>query len=316
MISKKLSIIIPCFNEEDNIKNTHQRLTDIISKVSSKYELIFVDDASTDKTPLILKGLAKKDSHVVIIYFARNFGPYGAFAAGFKYADGDGIVCIDCDLQDPPEIIPKMVKKWQEGYDVVYGIRSRRKGGFLRKILVKYYYQVLKKLSYIDIPLYAGDFSLIDRCVVDAINSMPEHRRYLGGLRAWVGFSQFGIEYVRNERKFGRTKFNLSAYFRLAFESIFSFSYKPLELISYLAIAVVSLTLVGIVVYLIYFLLYPNISRGFPTLILVILFLGGIQLLCLSIISQYLANIFEESKNRPHFIIKDILGKNKNNLSN
>lgn len=310
MINKKLSIIIPCFNEEDNIDKTYKKLSEILRNAISDYEIIFIENGSIDKSLNILKEIIKKDPHVLVLTFSRNFGPYGAFAGGLKYASGDAVVFIDCDLQDPPELIPRMLKKWQEGYEVVYGIRSRRKGGFLRKTLVNLYYRAFKKLSYINIPLDAGDFSLIDRKVVDVINSMPEHKRYLGGMRAWAGFKQIGIEYTRDKRLYGETKFSMLAYFRFAFENIFSFSYKPLDLISYLAIAVVGLSLVGIVVYFLYFLLNPNIPRGFPTLILVILFIGGIQLLCLSIISQYLANIFEEVKNRPHFVVRDVLGKN------
>jgi len=309
MVNKKLSIIIPCFNEEDNIDKTYKRLSGILQKAVKDYEIIFIENGSIDSSFNILKKIVKNDSKIVVIKFSRNFGPYGAFAAGLQYATGDAVSFLDCDLQDPPELIPQMLEKWQEGFDVVYGIRSRRKGSFLRRAFVNLYYRIFKKLSYVNIPLDAGDFSVIDRKVVDVINSMPEHKRYLGGLRAWAGFKQIGIEYTRDKRLYGETKFSMLAYFRFAFENIFSFSYKPLDLISYLAIIVVSLLLVGIVVYFIIFLSYPDIPKGFMTLILAILFLGAIQLLCLSIISQYLANIFEEVKGRPHYIVDDVLKK-------
>lgn len=310
MLNKMLSIVIPCFNEEDNIYEIYQRLTKILQVIIKNYEIIFIDNGSSDDSINILKNLVQKDSHVIAISYSRNFGVYGAYSGGLKYAKGNAVICIDCDLQDPPDLIPKMVEKWQEGYEIVYGIRKKRKGSILRIALVKIYYRVLNKLSYINVPLDAGDFSLIDRKVVDIINKMPEHMRYLKGLRAWVGFKQFGIKYERENRLFGKTKFSLIDYFRLGFESIISFSYKPLELISYLAIGVVILTAIGILVYLLNFIFFPDIPRGFMTLILVSLFLGGIQLLCLSIIGQYLVNIFEEAKNRPHYIVKEFFKKN------
>lgn len=310
MLNKKLSIVIPCFNEEENIKRTYQRVTGIVTKIFRNYEIIFIENGSTDKSIDILRKLVDKDSHLLVLSLSRNFGPYGAYAGGLAYSKGDAVVCIDCDLQDPPELIPEMVKKWQERYDVVYGIRSRRKGNVLRSALVKFYYRVLNKLSYIRIPLYAGDFALMDRKVVALLNAMPERNKYFTGLRAWVGFKQLGIEYERSDRKFGKTKFSMIDYFRWGFNSIASFSYKPLELISYLTIFVVFLVIVGIFIYFLDFFFYPNNPRGFITLILVTLFLGGIQLLSLSIIAQYLANIFEETKNRPNFIVKEVLRKN------
>lgn len=307
MIKKKLSIVIPCFNEEENIERTYKKLTKVVSRITKNYEIIFIENGSTDKSLEILSSITKKNPHIVAISYSRNFGPYGAYAGGFKYATGDAIICIDADLQDPPELISQMVYKWQEGFDVVYGIRSRRKGSVLRKNFVKLYYRIMSKLSYIKIPLDAGDFSLIDRKVIDVINKMPEHKRYIGGLRAWAGFKQCGISYERKDRKFGSTKFNFFKYLSFAVENIFSFSYKPLELIYYLSVIIVGLTVLGIVAYFLLFLFYPNIPRGFITLILVILFLGGVQLLCFSIVCQYLAQIFEEVKNRPHYIVKEVL---------
>lgn len=314
MIKKRLSIVIPCFNEEENIERTHKKLTEVISQITKNYEIIFIENGSNDKSLEILSLIVKKDPHIVVVSYSRNFGPYGAYAGGFMYATGDAIVCIDADLQDPPELIPQMVEKWQEGFDVVYGIRSKRKGNALRKNFVKLYYRIMSKLSYVKIPLDAGDFSLIDRKVIDVINKMPEHKRYIGGLRAWAGFKQYGISYERKDRKFGSTKFNFVKYLSFAVENIFSFSYKPLELIYYLAVAIVGLTALGIVAYFLLFLFYADIPRGFITLILVILFLGGVQLLCFSIIAQYLAQIFEEVKNRPHYIVKEVLrSKSKTN---
>lgn len=307
MNKKRLSAIIPCYNEEENIREIYQRLKKILQSSGYNYEMVFINNGSTDNSQGIFRDLVEKDLHVRIVVYSRNFGPHGAYTGGLEYVKGDAVVCIDGDLQDPPEVIAQMIKKWEEGYEVVYGIRKNRKGGKLRKILTILYYRVLNKLSYVPIPLDSGDFALIDRKVVDLLNHMPEHNKYIAGLRAWVGFRQIGIEYNRADRLHGRTKFRLIDYFRWAIHNIISFSHKPLELISYLAILVAIMTLFGIFVYLLDFFFYPNNPRGFITLILVILFLGGIQILCLSIIGQYLSGIFEEVKNRPYYIVKEIL---------
>ncbi len=307
-----ISVVIPCFNEQENISEMYQRLQTVLSKLTDTFEIIFVDNGSTDDSNEIFESLVKKDSHVVVISYSRNFGPHGAYTGGLEYASSDAVVCIDGDLQDPPELISAMVKKWKEGFDVVYGIRKNRKGSKVRKFLTYWYYRILSKLSYIKIPLDAGDFALMDRKVVAVINAMPEHNKYFTGLRAWVGFRQVGIPYSRQKRHAGVTKFSLIDYTRWALQSIFSFSYRPLELISYLAIMVVFLILIGIFIYILDFFFYPNNPRGFITLILVILFLGGVQLLCLSIIGQYLANIFEEVKSRPRYIIKGIKRRKRN----
>lgn len=309
MVKKNLSVVVPCFNEEKNILEMHRRLKEVLRKKVSDYEIIFVDNGSTDRSSKIFQSIVKKDPHVGVLVYSRNFGPHGAYTGGLDYVKGDAVVFIDGDLQDPPELIGKMIDKWQEGYDVVYGIRKKRKGSILRKLLTLLFYRVLNKLSYVRIPLDVGDYSLMDRKVVNLIKDMPEHNKYFTGLRAWVGFQQIGIEYDRTERNAGVTKFSLIDYFRWALNSIFSFSYKPLEVISYLAILVFLLSLFGIFIYILDFFFYPNNPRGFITLILVILFLGGVQLLCLSIIGQYLANIFEEVKNRPKYIVKESFGK-------
>lgn len=315
MINKTVSVVIPSFNEEGNILKMYKRLTAVLPKLVQEYEIIFVDNGSTDNSAAVFGSLVEKDDRVMVLTYSRNFGPHGAYDGGLAYATGKAVVCIDGDLQDPPELIPKMIEKWQEGYKVVYGVRKRRKGNLLRKILTRIYYRLLNKLSYIKIPLDAGDFALMDRKVVDLIKSMPEHNKYFTGLRAWVGFSQIGIEYNRQDRQKGTTKFSLLDYFRWAMMSIFSFSYKPLEFISYVSILVVFLTVLGIFVYILDFFFYPNNPRGFITLILVTLFLGGVQLLCLSIIGQYLANIFEEVKNRPSYIVQSILRKKTNSAA-
>lgn len=306
-MNKKISVVIPCYNEKGNILEAYTRLQNTLQKCTKTYEIIFIDNGSTDESRKVFESLVQKDPWVTILVYSRNFGPHGAYSGGLKNMTGDAVVCIDADLQDPPELIPEMVKKWQEGYDVVYGARKKRKGNKLRKILTIFYYRILSRLSDIKIPLDAGDFALMDRKVVDQINAMPEHNKYFTALRAWVGFSQYEIPYNREERKVGKTKIRLIEYTRWALQNICSFSYRPLEFISYLAIFVIFLTGIGIFLYFLDYFFYPNNPREFNTIIVAILFMGAVQLLCLSIISQYLSIIFEEAKNRPQYIIKNVL---------
>lgn len=294
----------------------YHRLNKVTKKLGIDYEYIYVENGSSDNSQQIIRDLIKKDNHVRMLVYSRNFGPHGAYTGGLQFVTGDVVVCIDGDLQDPPELIETMIKKWKEGYKVVYGIRRKRKEGPMRKLGYLLYYRILHKLSYIPIPKDASDFALMDRKVVDIINAMPEHNKYIAALRAWVGFEQYGFEYERLARFGGKTKFNMMAYYRWAIQGFFSFSYKPLELISYLAFGTVFLTLLGIPVYFSMFFFYPDRPKGFITLILVMLFLGGVQLLCLSIIGQYIANIFEETKMRPHFIIKEVVGREARDQTN
>ncbi|MGE5548915.1 MAG: glycosyltransferase family 2 protein [Bacteroidota bacterium] len=312
MLNKKISVIIPCYNEADNIIALYDRLTKVLAGLTDDYELLYVNNGSTDASDRIFRRLCAQDEKVTVICLSRNFGSsQPAYTCGMEHAAGDCVVCIDGDLQDPPELIPDMVAKWREGYDVVYGIRKKREGGLVRRIGYKLFYRLFKRLSYIDIPLDAGDFALLDREVVQALNRLPERNRFLRGLRAWVGFKQTGVEYVRAERKAGRTSNSFIDNIRWANMGIFSFSYRPLELISFLAIFVVALSAVGIVIYIASYFLYPSAPRGFSTLIVSILFIGGIQLLCLSIMGEYLGKIFEEVKQRPKYLVKEILHKDK-----
>lgn len=307
IVNKKISVVVPCFNEEENILETYTRLINVLRKCTKKYEIIFIDNGSTDGSRKIFKDLVRKNERVKVIVYSRNFGPHGAYSGGLKNITGDAVLCIDADLQDPPELLPQMIEKWQQGYDVVYGARKKRKGNTLRKILTFLYYRILNRLSDIKIPLDAGDFALMDRTVVNHINSMPEHNKYFTALRAWVGFAQYEIPYNRAERKIGKTKIRLIEYIRWALQNICSFSYRPLELISYLTIFVIFLTGVGILLYFFNYFFYPSNIRDVNTIVIAILFMGAIQLLCLSIMSQYLSIIFEEAKNRPQYIIRKIL---------
>jgi dolichol-phosphate mannosyltransferase len=306
---KKIVVVIPCFNEQGNIFPMYDRLKKVFENLKKyDYSFIFVNNGSIDNSDEIFRKLAKKDKKVKVIYLSRNFyKSQGAYSAGIDYSDGDGVVLIDGDIQDPPEKIPDLIKKWEKGYDIVYGIRVKRKGSKFRKFAYKLFYRLFHKLSYLRIPVDAGDFSLIDKKIVKIISKFPERNRYIRGLRAWVGFKSIGVPYVRDERKTGMTTNSLVDNIKWAFFAIVSFSYAPLNLISWLAFVTVVLTLIAIVIYTTLYFIFPGNPRGFQTLLLVVLFLGGIQLICFAIIAQYLGVMFEEIKGRPKYIVEKIL---------
>jgi dolichol-phosphate mannosyltransferase len=289
----------------------YERLTAALAPVTSTYELIFVNNGSYDGSVAIFDALAAADERVTVLTLSRNFQSQGAYTSGMEYASGDCVVCLDGDIQDPPELIPTFVEKWREGYDVVYGVRVRRKGSMLRRIGYKAFYRLLHKVSYIQVPIDAGDFGLMDRRVVDAMNAMPERSRLIRGLRAWVGFHQVGVPYTREERFSGTTTNSIRGLFRWASLGIVSFSYAPLDLISYLAAFVVGLSAVALVIYTALYFIVPDAPRGFETLLVVTLFLGAVQLLCLSIIGTYLARMFEEIKARPTYLLQDVLNDHR-----
>ena len=308
---KTISAVIACYNESPSIPEMHQRLTSTFEKIGVNYEIIFVNDGSTDDSELVLKKICAEDKKTTAILHSRSFSSQNSFTSGMIQSSGDFVVLFDGDLQDPPELISEFIKKWEEGYDVVYGIRTKREGNKLLQLSYKLFYRLFKKLSYISIPLDAGDFSLMDKKVVQAINNLPEKDRYIRGLRAWVGFKQIGIKYTRPERPFGVSTNNIFKNIRWAKKGIFSFSYIPLEFISYLSYFLVTLSAIALFLYLIGYILLPNPPKGFTTIIIIVLFLGGTQLLSLGFISEYIAKILEETKNRPKFIIKEIINDNR-----
>jgi polyisoprenyl-phosphate glycosyltransferase len=244
---------------------------------------------------------------VTVISHSRNFGSQMAFTSGMRQAVGDGVILMDGDLQDPPEVIPGLVAEWLKGYDVVYGVRTRRMENALIGITRKLFYRLYRRLSYLDMPLDAGDFSIMSRRVVDNVLRMPERDRFVRGLRAWVGFRQTGVPYVRAARFAGSSTNSFLDNIRWAKRGIFSFSYQPLELISLLAFLVTVLAAVSIVFYLALYLIKPDAPRGFFTLLATVLFLGAVQLFSLSIIAEYLGRIFEEVKQRPQYVVRDVL---------
>lgn len=310
MSKQLISIVIPCFNEAENIIPLYTRIKKSIQNLRYVSEIIFVNNGSTDHSGIIFKKLAEQDKQVKVIFLSRNFyKSQGAYTAGIDYSKGDAVILIDGDLQDPPEKIPDLIRKWEKGYDIVYGVRIKRKESLVRKIFYKIFYRLFKKLSYINIPLDAGDFSVLDKKVVVVFQQLQERNRYIRGLRAWVGFRSCGVPYERQERHRGFSSNSFIDNIKWAAFAIFSFSYMPLELISLLAFFTVSAAILGIIGYTISYFLNPNVPKGFQTLLLSSLFLGAIQLICFTIIAQYLKIIFEEIKRRPKYIIDKILNQ-------
>lgn len=304
---RKISAIIACYRDAQAIPVMAERLEAVFKKIGVDYEIIFVNDGSPDDTQAVLERLSAGNSRIKGITHSRNFGSQNAFTSGMKLATGDACVLLDGDLQDPPELIESFHEKWVEGFDVIYGVRVRREMPRLLELAYKGFYRLFQYMAYIRVPADAGDFSLIDRKVMDVLNGLPERDRFVRGLRAWAGFRQTGVPYVRPERMFGRSTNNLLANLRWAKKGIFSFSYIPLEMISLGALAVSLLAVLAIVFQVVGRLLRPDIPQGIPTVIVLSLFLGSINLLSLSFIAEYIIKIFEEVKQRPQFIVTRLL---------
>jgi dolichol-phosphate mannosyltransferase len=304
-----ISIIIPCFNEEQVISHTYERVDKTIQSFKhGGYELIFINDGSRDKTLEILRGISQKDSHVKILSFSRNFGHQPAVTAGINICIGDIAIIIDADLQDPPELFPEMVKIYLEhNANVVYGLRKGRKGEtFFKRISAKYFYKTINFLSDTPLPVDTGDFRLIDKHVIEAFKSLPEKNKYIRGLISWIGFKQVPVLYVREERFAGETKYPLSKMIKFASTSLLYFSKKPLKLA--LTIGLISIIIgIGLAIWVITGLLYRtnSIVPGWASTIIALIFFGGIQLLTIGVLGEYLGNMFEEIKNRPEYIIHE-----------
>jgi glycosyltransferase involved in cell wall biosynthesis len=300
-----LSAVIACYRDAPAVPFMYQRLRAVLEKIGADYEIIFVNDGSPDNAREVLDELASQDPRVIVIHHSRNFGSQAAFTSGMRVSTGDAVVLLDGDLQDPPELIADFHRAWLEGYDIVYGVRVRRETNLLLGAAYKAFYRLFRATAYVRVPLDAGDFCLLDRRVVNVLNQMPETNRFVRGLRAWIGFRQTGVPYVRPERMFGRTTNNLLKNVGWARKAIVSFSYVPLDLITWFGFATVALSLLGIVAQVIIRLLFPSLApSGFSTLIVLMLFLGGVQILSISIIGSYLAHIYDEVKRRPAYIVE------------
>lgn len=304
---KKISVVIPMYYEEEVAEECYKRMTGVLKGIENyEYEIIFVNDGSKDKTLPILEEIASKDKNIKVISFARNFGHQCAVTAGLQYVTGDAIVIIDADLQDPPELIPEMLKLWEEGNEVIYGKRKTRDGESKFKLLTaKMFYNTLNALSDVDIPKDTGDFRLVDRKVVDVINSLPEHNKFLRGLFSWVGFEQKAFEYERKERFAGKTKYPLKKMLKLASDGIIGFSTKPLKFVGGLGVFAIIVSILILLYSILSFAFkWNNLTAGWTSIMVTTTFFSGTILISLWMIGEYIARIYDESKSRPQYIIK------------
>ena len=303
----KISVVIPMYQEEEVATECYNRMTNVLGKLQNyEYEIICINDGSKDKTLEILEEIALKDKNVKVISFSRNFGHQNAVTAGLKYVSGNCAVIIDADMQDPPELIPEMLKLWEEGYEVIYGKRKKRNGESLFKLITaKGFYRILNLLSNVKIPKDTGDFRLVDKKVIDVINSMPEHNKFLRGLWGWIGFKQIAFEYERKERFSGKTKYPLKKMLKLASDGIISFSSKPLKIVGGLGIFSIFISFI-ILIYAIlsYMFKWNNLMPGWASIMVAITFFAGVQLLSIWVISEYIERIYTETKDRPQYIIE------------
>lgn len=310
----RYSIIVPLYNEELVIEETYKRLTEVMARTGEAYELVFVNDGSRDKTEQLAKRIIEKDKRVCLINFSRNFGHQTAISAGMDNARGQAVVVIDADLQDPPEVILQMIEKWKEGYDVVYGKRLARKGETVfKKVTAKVFYRFLSSLTNIDIPTDTGDFRLIDRKVCDAMKTIKEKNRYIRGLVSWVGFKQTSVEYVREERFAGETKYPLKKMLKFASDAVTSFSDKPLRIAAYLGNTISIVSFLYLLYVVIRKLTVGDFGEGWASIVAISLFFNGVVLVVLGIIGEYIGRIYDECKNRPLYIIDEKIGFDEDN---
>lgn len=311
-MSKKISIIVPCFNEEDNVETTFKKIDQIIKRITQyNFEYVFVNNGSTDRTKEIIKRLAKKDKRVKGIFLSRNFGPEASATACYVYASGNAVIGIAADLQDPPELIPQFIKKWEQGYEIVLGIYTKTDDSFFTSWLRKIFYKIFKSISNIDVPVNATGYGLVDRKAVDAFLSLPEKFRFSRGLFSWIGFKRDYIFYRRNQRINGMSSYKIFDYVKHAERGIFGFSYLILDLMIYGGVTIVLFSFLFIIGYLYTVFVIGNpIKASIPTM-LAIVFFGGVQLLAISIIGKYIQVIVEETKNRPMYIVDETINIKK-----
>lgn len=304
----EISVVVPILNEEPVIPELHSRLTASLSTITEFYQIVYVDDGSSDTSSGLLAQQADADARVTVVELSRNFGHQIAVSAGLEYATGDAVIVMDGDLQDPPEFLPELVAKFREGYEVVYAIRKERKEPYHKRLCYSFFYRLLRAVSGVHVPLDAGDFCIMDRRVVDLLCRMPERNRFIRGLRSWVGFRQTGIEYEREARTRGQSKYSLSRLMLLALDGFVSMSYLPLRLASLFGGLVSASAIAMAVFYVIKKLTVGLNPPGFATLITAIFFLAGIQLLTIGIMGEYVGRILDEVKARPLFVVKNVHG--------
>lgn len=308
----KYSVVVPAYNEQEVLEETYRRLTEVMEQTNENYEIIFINDGSRDRTYEIAEALCKNDSRIKLINFSRNFGHQIAVTAGMEYSSGQAIVIIDADLQDPPHVILEMIQKWKEGYDVVYGQRLKREGEtFFKKFTAKCFYRLLNKMTSMEIPVDTGDFRLIDRKVCDVMNQIHEKNRYVRGLVSWVGFKQAAVEYKRESRFAGETKYPLKKMLKLASDAILSFSYKPLRLAGLVGGTLSACSFIYLIVVIIQKLFTNTTQPGWASIFAIILFFNGVSLILHSVTGEYVGRIYEETKNRPLYIVRETINFDK-----
>ncbi|OXS56154.1 glycosyltransferase [Cohnella sp. CIP 111063] len=301
-----LSVVVPMYNEEEVIEVTYRRLKTVLDKLGETYEIVFVNDGSRDRTADIVRSLCAEDRRVKLVEFSRNFGHQIAVTAGMDHASGRTVVLIDADLQDPPELIADMVAKWREGYDVVYGKRIERKGeSWFKKLTAAAFYRLLRSMTSVNIPVDTGDFRLMDRKVSDALTSMRERSRFIRGLVSWAGFKQTSVDYVRDERFAGETKYPLRKMIRLSLDAMTSFSTRPLKIASVLGFVLSAVGFVYLFVVLYQRLFTDTTTQGWTSMIAISLLFHGITLSLLGVLGEYIGRTYEESKGRPLYLVAE-----------
>jgi len=312
MTKIRYSIVAPCYNEEGNLPELHRRMAEVMDQTGEPWELVLINDGSADRTAELMQELHQADPRVHYLDFARNFGHQIAVTAGVDYAQGEAVIIIDADLQDPPELILQMIDKWKEGYQVVYAVRAERRGeSWFKLFTAKLFYRIIYRITDVDIPLDTGDFRLMDRKVVDALKQMQERHRFIRGMTSWVGFKQTGVTYTREERFSGETKYPFRRMLKFALDAVTSFSFFPLQMAMYLGFTIAGLSGLGALVVIIARLFGdPNNQPFFgqATTLVMVLFLGGVQLISLGIIGEYLGRIYDEVKGRPMYIVNEAVG--------
>ncbi len=302
----QFSIIAPVYNEKDNLFELHKQVSQTMNSTSDSWEFILVDDGSIDGSSDVIQQLAENDDHIVPVIFSRNFGHQVAVTAGLDYSKGRAVVIIDADLQDPPGVILEMIEKWHEGFEVVYAIRSEREGeSWFKRTTASIFYRMIYRITDVSIPLDAGDFRLLDRKVVDVLNQMREKHRFLRGMSSWVGFKQTGISYKRSARFAGETKYPFRKMFKLAINAITSFSYFPLQIATFLGFISAFLSLMFIPIVIVTRITGYLAFQGQATTLIAVLFLGGIQLISLGILGEYIGRLYDEAKGRPLYIVRE-----------
>ncbi|MGP1383185.1 MAG: glycosyltransferase family 2 protein [Thainema sp.] len=310
MTTVHYSLVIPVYNEEDNLPEMYRRLCQVMEPLPGMFELILVDDGSRDRSLIQMRKLREQDERVRYISLARNFGHQIAVTAGLQFAKGDCVLILDADLQDPPELIPEMIERWQEGYDVVYAQRtSRRRESWLKRFMAFAFYRILRQLVDVQIPTDTGDFCLMDQRVVTILNAMPERNRYLRGLRSWVGFRQTAVQFQRDPRFAGKPKYTFFKSWLLAIDGIISLSRVPLKLSTYVGLFAASLALIMMLLVLYWRLFEPDSPLiGAALITMAIFFIGGVQLVCIGILGEYIGRIYEEVKGRPLYTVREAAG--------